>query len=360
MAKNVSGEGTRPRKLKNGTWRAELTVGFDGTGKQKQKYVYGKTERECQQKLNALKKQRDEGSLSFEKSMTLSAYYDHWLEVKKRETSKRTIEEYGYTVRHVLPRIGKHKLDKLTPLHVQRMQLDIATVKTPATAARARALVFNMLDDALKLGLVYRNVAAAVDPVKVQRQKYQIWTAHEIIQFLAHAQLSPYYPLYYLGLTVGMRPGELIALHKTDVEGRTITVSRSVSLERGKPVLGLTKNRRVRVLTMPEDTERVLLEHADLTDSPLVFPARGGDFVRHGNIRRSLESWAKAAEVPIIRPHDLRHTYASMCIASGTDAAQLARDLGHADPSFTYSRYVHFFERYQPREARTLNQLLGV
>lgn len=358
MAKNVSGQGLKPHKWQ-GRWRGAVSAGYDAAGKLKRKYVYGKTQAECQKKLDLFKRQRDEGTLQTEKAMTVSTYYDHWTKVKERQVSERTLEEYSYTIKHILPRLGKVKLDKLTPMQVQKMQLDIADTRTPATAARSRALVFNMLDDALKMGLVFRNVAAAVEPVKVERQKYQIWTAQQIISFLAHAQPSPYYGLFYLALTVGMRPGELIALHRADIEGRTITVSRSVSLQKGRPILGPTKNRRTRVLTMPEDAERVLSEQPPV-DSPLVFPSRTGGFVQHGNISRSLEAWATAAEVPVIRTHDLRHCYASMCIANGVDAARLARDLGHADPSFTYSRYVHMFDRYQTREAPSLSQLLGV
>lgn len=81
--------------------------------------------------------------------------------------------------------------------------------------------------------------------------------------------------------------------------------------------------------------------------------------VTHSNLRRGLHAWADRADVPRIRPHDLRHTYASMAIASGMDVAELARRLGHTNPGFTLRQYVHFFEATASRRAPTLAELMG-
>src|SRR5690606_32673481 len=79
----------------------------------------------------------------------------------------------------------------------------------------------------------------------------------------------------------------------------------------------------------------------------------------HSNLRRSLHAWADRAGVPRIRPHDLRHTYASMAISSGMDVAELARRLGHTNPGFTLRQYVHFFEAAAARRAPSLLELTG-
>ena len=60
-----------------------------------------------------------------------------------------------------------------------------------------------------------------------------------------------------------------------------------------------------------------------------------------------------------VRIHDLRHTFVSMCIAGGMDAARVAEVIGHSDPSFTYKTYAHVFKKYQAFSVPGLSKLKG-
>lgn len=361
MARNVSGEGLKPHKWQ-GRWRSGLTVGWDANGKQKIKYFYGKTQRECQTKLNEAKVQRAAGTLQTERALTVNEWFKHWLEVKGREVSARTAEEYEYTSRHILPRIGKVKLDKLTPMQVQRLQLDVLEAVSPRAAVKVRSLLYNAMNDATKLGLVPRNVVALVDPVKYDTPEVEIWSAPQVISFLEAARMAEYYPFYYTALTTGMRPGELIALHWVDIQGDKLYVNRTVSMVANKPILqNTTKTKHgERTLTLPVDTAELLEARRAVSDGPLVFPSRLNGFLSHRNLRRALHLYAGKASVPAIRVHALRHVYASMRIADGVDIMTLSRDLGHSSPSFTMSVYGHVFDRHRKRDAPTLQTLLGL
>ena len=360
-----SAEGQAPKKWR-GRWRASILIGYNAKGNPKRKYCYGKTKEECLDKWNKLKRQQSDGMLPTGPKLTTKQWFEHWLTVKEKEVSARTIEEYSYTLKHVLPYLGGIKLDKLTPLKVQRMQLAVAEKVSARAAIHSRGLVHNALDDALKLGLVTRNVAAAVKPVKYERPEFQIWTADEIIRFLEHAKVSPYYSLYYTALTTGMRPGELMALHWENVEGDKIHVRHTVSVVNNQARLGPPKTKRSnRVIDLPWDTVSVLEQHRENLvligyEGDLVFPTRTGTFVRHNNLLRNLRTHCKRAEVTQIRVHDLRHTFASMRIASGTDIVRLSRDLGHANASFTLDVYAHLFDRYNRRDVPSLQELIGL
>jgi len=224
-------------------------------------------------------------------------------------------------------------LNEQQKLHVQRMQLAVADEISARAAFYARGLVHNALDDALKLGLITRNVAAAVNPIKYERPEFQIWSAEEIIRFLEHSKVSPYY---------------------------------SFSIVKNEAVLSSPKTKRGnRLIAIPWDTVGVLEEHREAlslnkSEGKLVFPSRTGTFLQHGNLIRTLRLYCGKAEVTPIRLHDLRHTYASMRIANGTDIVRLSRDLGHAKASFTLDVYAHFFARYQEREVPSLNELVGL
>lgn len=363
MARNADGQA--PHKWR-GRWRAAITVGSNSKGKQKRKYCYGKTKEECLREWNKLKRQFDDGTLITEESMTLNQWFEHWLKVKEREISARTIEEYGYTLRHILPRIGRYKLDKLKPLHIQHMQLDIADEISVRQAVHSRNLVHNTLNDALQLGLVMRNVAAAVKPLKYEKPEFEIWSAEEVIRFMEFSKASRYYALYYTALTTGLRPGELIALHWADIEDDKLFVNHNISVVKNKPILGPPKTKRgKRLLHLPIDTLEVLERHKhDLQisqlDSKLVFPSKTGNFLQHGNLIRTLRLFTEKAEVTQIRMHDLRHTHASMRIANGTDIVRISRDLGHSNPSFTLDVYAHLFARIQQHDAASLSELIGI
>ena len=134
--------------------------------------------------------------------------------------------------------------------------------------------------------------------------------------------------LFYLALTAGLHAGELMALEWTDPKRDRLRISRTASV---KGSVGPTKCKAgCRILTLPADTLEVLQQHkrglreAGL-DSPLLFPTSSGSMVNHSNLRRCLHAWAHKAGVPRIRVHDLRHTYASMAISAGVNAAELAR-----------------------------------
>lgn len=358
MPKNAHGEGTRPYKYRD-RWQASVTVGFDTNGKQKKKWVYAKTQKECLKKWNALKAQQAQGTLAPGEEMTFAQYLEHWFRAKAADIEARSLEEYRYTARHVLPHLGRHKLGKLTPLHVQTMQLELAEKVSARQAVAARGLVSNILSDAVNLGLLHRNVCDAVKRVKYEPNEYPIWSAAEILRFLAVSKTSSYYPFFYTALTTGMRPGELIALHWRDVEEGALNIRHTVSMVNNRPVLKVPKTKRSRrVIAIPDDTAALLAELRSVSNHPLVF-TQTGNYLQHGNIRRALHSCADNAEVKRIRPHDMRHCYASMAVSNGMNVADLSRHLGHASAAFTLKVYVHMFERQQQRAAPSLSELLG-
>ena len=118
-------------------------------------------------------------------------------------------------------------------------------------------------------------------------------------------------------------------------------------------------------MTISADVQAVIADHLMVYNSPLVFPNSKGGLLFHGAVRKSLKLQASRAGVPIITPHDLRHTYASLTIATMAqhnqlDLYKLSRDLGHTNPNFTMAKYGHLIERYQEHKVCSLGELLGL
>lgn len=377
--RNPDGWGRKPHRWR-GRWRAFLTTGYAPNGDAIRRYVYGLTERECADKLDQARLELRAG-VTNTSSSTLNAYLDTWLEQKALEVKPRTLEIYTYELAHVRKHLGRKRLGQVRPIDVQTMMRLVNGSRSSSAPGRggrgdrlsaraaneARNVLSNALKDAVTLGLIAFNPAQSIRAIRHEAAPLQVWTAEEIMRFTSTtlSAAAAYHALYYLALTAGLRPGELIALEWRDLRRNRLHVSRTVVVTKSGTSVGTTKTENgTRVLALPADTlatlatQRRALAQVGL-ESQLVFPTARGNMVSHSNLLRSLKGWAVQAKVPEIRMHDLRHTYASMAISAGITPAELARQLGHADPAFTMKRYVHFFEQVRPREAPSLAELMG-
>ena len=94
---------------------------------------------------------------------------------------------------------------------------------------------------------------------------------------------------------------------------------------------------------LPPGTLHLLKRRREKITSEWVFP----DFfdntvpVAPYSAYHKLKAILKKADLPDIRFHDLRHTFATHALASGVDAKTLSGILGHTDPSFTLDTYTH-------------------
>jgi integrase len=110
-----NGEGTiyeRP----NGTYAATFTL--EGG---KRKTIYAKTYKEAQEKLKKALYEQQQGTLVTTPQQTVTQFLTDWLEnTQKQSVRPRTYERYEEIVRlHILPVLGRHKLQNLSPQHVQ-------------------------------------------------------------------------------------------------------------------------------------------------------------------------------------------------------------------------------------------------
>jgi len=169
----------------------------------------------------------------------------------------------------------------------------------------------------------------------------------EELQRLADAAEEYRVMVLVLGLC-GLRIGECLALRVRSVDGlrRRLRVTESVSEVGGKLIWSTPKNHQSRDVPMPRAlAELVVGETAGKGPNDLVFASPEGNPIRLPNWRRRV--WAGAvsrAGLPGLTPHDLRHTAASLAIASGASVKGVQRMLGHKDAAMTLNVYASLFE----------------
>ena len=113
----------------DGRWEARVTVGRDPlTGKQRTKSFYGSTQAEVRKKLTEAAHDLDEGEFADSGSLTLGKWLDLWYDAYAVSSVKEsTLRSYQDHIRlHIKPALGHVRLDKLTPLMIQRFYSDLA------------------------------------------------------------------------------------------------------------------------------------------------------------------------------------------------------------------------------------------
>lgn len=378
----ANGEGTVFQRS-DGRWVARVTVGLHPNGRQKLREKTAATEREALAHKRKLLESLHAGTLKDPERATVADFLERWLVSREGQVKPRTLQLYQYELRHyAIPRIGRVKLGKLTPLQVQAMQEAIrAQVREDSdsdgarTAAGVTATVRRALTQAVQWGLITRNPAEGVKQPRVVTREVRALTSHEVARLLKAAENDRMYALYYLAVFTGMRRGELLALHwrEVDLPRRTLRVRHTITLEDNKPKVGEPKSRKSRrTLPLTEDMVQVLEAHRerqklerrvmdrDWSEHGLVFPATNGALVFPSNFSRDFKAVRVAARLTDVTFHELRHTYASMAIRSRqVDILKLSARLGHESAAFTLTRYGHLIEEVYGPAALSLEALLG-
>ena len=381
MAKRSHGEGTvRKRTLKrdDGTsyvrYFAVITNGNQTDGSQKRlEGPWRKTRPEANRDRIELLKQLEQGMLNRAGDSCLSDYLDYWLEQRQHDLRPRSMQAYrGDSKNHVKPYLGNIKLNKLTPLHVQSWQTELLKNNSAYVTRKARACLSAALTQAVQWQVIPVNPVDAVAAVRMPDNDIQVWEPCEVRMFLAEAQAHRFYATYFLTLSLGLRLGEVRGLQWSDINGNTLHVQRTLSGDKAVPKFGPPKTRKGdRLLPIPPDVLSVLNDHRQVQeatraearkgwqDYDLVFTTGRGTPPSRARLVEPFEKLSLKADVSGIRFHDLRHTAASLWIASGMDVATVSARLGHSDINTTLRIYAHAFRSRLEQSSRTMEELLS-
>ncbi len=385
----------------DGRWRGTVSLGYDGNGKRRRVSVFGATKDEVQKKLRELQTRADAGVVGPEDKVRVGDYLKQWLDVKKGTVGEKTFLPYEQHVRlHLSPTIGGIRLKDLSPIHVQRMYSDLENAGlSRAMQRRVGTTLRTALAYAVSpLCLIRSNPAANVPKPRHTPQEMTILNIEQMRLFLDAAKEDDFYALYALALDSGARQGELLALTWADVnfEARTVSITKALEESRGhfrikepktakskrKVVItsatieALADHRRRMLAGKEANVEANTLARKPLAcrpEDPIFANARGGWVSKPNLVQRSFkpiieranaEAKRKARKsgvepilIPGIRFHDLRHTAASILLASGVSPKVVSERLGHSKTSMTLDVYSHVLPGQQEQAAGVLEKL---
>ena len=375
MAKRANGEGTKIVKVPDrNLYKARYT---DANGKRRT--VYGKTKGEVHTKLTEGLADRDKG-LSYDgDTVSLREHLDRWLDTSVKGSVKPiTYEAYERMCRvHIKPsNIGKVKLSKLTPGHLQRFyQEKLSDGLAPASVRYMHATLHRSLKQAHRWRLVRENVAAATDPPIPQPEEIRPLTAEQVKALLSDARGERLEALFVVAVSTGCRIMEICALQWSDLdmESRTLRVRRTLSRAKNGPRYTTPKNGKGRNIKLTVMAVEALKRHrvrqhaerlkagADWQDANLIFCREDGrpltrDMVARSNLRPVL----KRAGLPEdCTPHQLRHTCATLLLSRGVHPKFVQELLGHSTIAQTLDRYSHWIPSMGDQTATAMEAVLS-
>jgi integrase len=310
---------------------------------------------------------------------TVKDYLTSWYEGMKHQVKQSTYRRYGDYVNHLIPNIGQYSLAKLAPQHLRAFYNKmLAQGLSPTTVHAIHSMLHKALEDALQMALVNRNVTEMLKPPRRGNREMMTLSVLEMQQFLEVVRDDRFYALYILALSTGMREGELLGLRWQDVDlaRRTVQVRMTVSETITKQYyLAETKtaySRRTVAITqaavdpLAEHWQKQQLDKARMgsnwTDNGLVFPnGYGNIMIPHNIAKRSFKRYlVKAGLSREIRFHDLRHTAATLLLASGVNAKVVSEMLGHSNVAITLRIYAHVLPHMQQSAVQAMDTMLGI
>jgi integrase len=271
-------------------------------------------------------------------------WIDDYAKVEKSETQWRQDERILEL--HINPAIGDVQLKDLKDEHLLMFRRRLIEEKIgryrrrlrPKTANNILSLAKQIAGIAAKRGKLPANPFGDVDLLPVHSQPYGYWTAKERDTFLIQAKrVDPAFQrLVLVAVYTGLRKGELWALQRgqLDFQNKVIVVSATYD-HKLRRRLERTKDGGWGAIPMHDLVYEALKDEQLKAPSAQVFPDELiGDAVHR------LRRLCLVADVPVIRFHDLRHTFASLLVMARVPIYDVQKLMRHKSIQMT-ERYAH-------------------
>jgi integrase len=277
--------------------------------------------------------------------LTVGVWSERWLH-GQAHLKPSTAERYAGIVReHIEPSWGTTRLADVSHADVQRWVTELSAVRSPATVRKVHRVLSLVLDLAVKDGRLVRNPAARVSLPRVVAGERRYLT-HAQVHELAGECVPHQLIVLWLAYT-GCRFGEMAALRvgRLDLMRRRAVIAESVTVVRGAQVWGTPKGHERREVPIPRFLVDELAAHVvGKAPDELVFTGIRGGALRAQVFQRSvLKPAAERLDLAGLHPHELRHTAASLAIASGANVKVVQQMLGHKSATMTLDLYGHLF-----------------
>ena len=372
MTKRANGEGTI-RQRKNGLWEGQYVAGKNENGKKIRRSVYGRTQKEVVQKLNAITNDLNKGIYIEPDCITVAQWFDIWLKDYSGSIKDSTKAQYEYQARcNINPVLGDIKLQKLTAPMIQRLYNSKMESNLSAKSIKnLHGVMHKALNQAVLCQYLKVNPSLACQLPRVEKREMQTITGDDLRRFLQEIKGKQYEDLYFTAIFTGLRESEIIGLTWAcvDFKKQIIRVEKQLKRQRNLNksndyVFDTLKNGKTRTISpapivfdtlrrVRAEQARNALKHGSVysNEYDLVFTDETGSHLCQPTVLKHFKNRVSAIGLPDIRFHDLRHSFATICLENGDDIKTVSENLGHATVAFTLDVYGHVTDKMKKDSA---------
>ena len=375
--KRKSGEGT-VRLRSDGRWEGRVVTHYDEKGLPKTKSVFGKTKRECEQKLKALKEELSVTSIKIAPEMKFGDWMDYWFNTySKGKLNEYTQQTYWYRIyMQIIPKIGETQLNQVTTGTLEKFysklkkrgnldDTDGEKGLADSTVRSIHAHCLAALEKAKNDGLIRQNPADFCRLPPKKNPEVAVLTPAEMQRLLIQAQEDGFYEMFLLDISTGLRRGELLGLQWDDIDFKKCELRVNKQVRYDKKVLKITEPKTKaanRTIVLPKELIEVLKDYKQRVKSKWLFPSpvKSEDVPRDPTAcRKSLGKILERAGRKHVPFHALRHTFATQSLRYGMDIKTLASVIGHESVETTLNVYSYITDEGMRTAAKTIDRALS-
>jgi len=283
---------------------------------------------------------------------TVLEWFEQWFVDHASDVRPTTLRNnLCLTRRHIIPSLGHLRLNEVTPLLVEHFYRDLIDTKglSASSVHRIHATMTVPFKGAVRFGIIHTSPLLSVSKPRTTKPRIQPLTREEFERiwdalgtYPANLQLR-----WKLALRYGLRQGEALALHFTDFDlnTQTLTIDKQLQHAKSEGFVFTPPKSDKGLRTIPIDPELVELCQAALAEADnargLMLTDSAGKPLHASTDRANWKRIVTSAGVRQVTVHTARHTAATQMIAAGVDVKTVQVILGHSTPSFTLATYVH-------------------
>lgn len=385
VSRRVKGEGTIRKRGNN--YEGRVTV--DVNGKKKQISVYGKTQRSVVEKMQELRRKRDDNYFIENNNVTLEEWIKEWMRIYKRPyISPRTYQGYVEKSRTIVEHLGNMQLQKIELYHLQRFISELQKKgKSPKSLRHYYSILKMCFDDAIMCRLMVMNPTKNLKLPSMRRKELNIMTKEEQQVFEGFMKEHTMGTAYIVLVNTGLRAGELSGLTWNDVDfdNKSLYVRRGMQkittyddefnkVSRERKITDVKTENSYRVVPMLDKVVRVLKEYKEkiieeqnelaelgkgFSEDDFIFKTKSNNPITSEYLRKHCQQICESHNFRKVGIHELRHTFATRSIEAGIDLRVLQEILGHASYSTTADIYVHILGKVKLSQMNRLEAYLS-
>lgn len=352
-------------KRKDGRWEGRYIKGYNANGKSIPGYVYGKTYKEAKEKLTLAKANTQKEQKPISSEMTVSQWFEKWLETQKRIKRSSYTTYYSNIHKHINVKLGKIKLKLLTDEHIQNFVDDILKELAPKSVRSVFSVLRLGLNDAYEKKLTVE-LCRKIKLPKVKKKEVKVFTKDEqkaVEQYIESSENNNDIGILICFYT-GIRIGELCALKWENIDLKRGIISIVNTLYRVKSEKG-DKKTELKISTPKSESSVRDIPLPKFLIAKLSAIDRGSGFLINRNEKfiepniyaRRYKRILEELDIPYRKFHTTRHTFATRALEIGMDVKTLSEILGHSSPTVTLNLYSHSLPEHKKKEMDRLGKL---